>query len=165
MFVIIDEYSRYPIVEIIRSVSVNTVIPVLDKVLSQFGYPQTIKTDNGSPFNLYKFEQYAKHGGFRHRKIRPRWPRANSQAESFNKPLMKVIRAAHVLKTNWKQEMYQFLRQYRSTPHVSTGFTPYRLMFQRETKTNIPLVFEQTAEKKIEERVRQNDEKAKSQAK
>ena len=43
LFIIIDEYSRYPIVEIIRSVSAKTVIPVLDKVLSQFGYPQTIK--------------------------------------------------------------------------------------------------------------------------
>ena len=72
LFVIIDEYSRYPIVEIIWSVSAKTVIPVLDKVLSQFGYPQTIKTDNGSPYNSYKFEQYVKHGGFRHRKITPR---------------------------------------------------------------------------------------------
>ena len=100
LFVIADEYSRYPIVERVRSVSVNTVIPVLDKVLSEFGYPQTIKTDNGSPFNSYQFEQYAKHSGFRHRKITPRWPRANSQAELFNKPLMKVIRAAHVSKSN-----------------------------------------------------------------
>ena len=38
-------------------------------------------------------------------------------------------------------------------------------MFQREPKTKIPQVFEQTAEKKIDERVRPNDEKAKSQAK
>ena len=72
LFLIIDEYSRYPIVEIIRSVPADTVILVLDKVLSQFGYPQAIKTDNGSPFNSYKFEQYAKHGGYRHRKITPR---------------------------------------------------------------------------------------------
>ena len=115
LFVITDEYSRYPIVEIVRSVSASTVIPVLDKDLSEFVYPQTINTDNGSPFNSYQFEQYAKHGGFRHRKITPRWPRANSQAESLNKPLMKVIRAAHVSKSNWKQEMCQFLRQYRST--------------------------------------------------
>lgn len=165
LFVITDEYSRYPIVEIVRSVSANTVIPVLDKVLSEFGYPQTIKTDNGSPFNSYQFEQYAKHSGFRHRKITPRWPRANSQAESFNKPLMKVIRAAHVTKSNWKQEMYQFLRQYRSTPHASTGFTPYRLMFQREPKTKMPQINEPNGEKKIEELVIQNDEKAKSKAK
>lgn len=165
LFVITDEYSRYPIVEIIRSVSANTVIPVLDKVLSEFSYPQTIKTDNGSPFQSYQFEQYAKHSGFRHRKITPRWPRANSQAESFNKPLMKVIRAAHVSKSNWKQEMYQFLRQYRSTPHAATGFTPYRLMFQREPKTKIPQINEPTTEKKIEEMVKQNDDKAKSEAK
>ena len=165
LFVITDEYSRYPIVEIVRSVSANTVIPVLDKVLSEFGYPQTIKTDNGSPFNSYQFELYAKHSGFRHRQITPRWRRANSQADSFNKPLMKVIRAAHVSKSNWKQEMYQFLRQYRSTPHAVTGFTPYRLMFQREPKTKIPQITEPTIERKIDELVRQNDEKAKSAAK
>ena len=53
LFVITDEYSRYPIVEINRSVSANTVIPVLEKVLSEFSYPQTIKTDNGSPFQSY----------------------------------------------------------------------------------------------------------------
>ena len=58
--------------------------------------------------------------------------------------------------------MYQFLRQYRSTPHVYTGFTPYCLMFQREPKITTPQVFEQTANKKVEERMRQYDEKAKS---
>jgi hypothetical protein len=31
---ITDEYSRYPIVEIIKSESATTVIPVLDKVIS-----------------------------------------------------------------------------------------------------------------------------------
>ena len=61
--------------------------------------------------------------------------------------------------------MYQFLRQYRSTPHAATGFTPYRLMFQREPKTKIPQINEPTTEKKIEEMVKQNDDKAKSAAK
>lgn len=36
LFVITDEYSSYPIAEILRSVSANTVIPVLDKVISEF---------------------------------------------------------------------------------------------------------------------------------
>ena len=35
--VLVDEYSRFPIVEMIRSVSANTVIPVLDKHLQNSG--------------------------------------------------------------------------------------------------------------------------------
>ena len=53
LLVIIDEYSRYPVVEIIRSTSANTVIPVFDKVFSMFGIPRVVKTDNGPPFNSF----------------------------------------------------------------------------------------------------------------
>ena len=40
LLVIIDDYSRFPVVELVRSISVNTVIPVLHKVLSTFGTPR-----------------------------------------------------------------------------------------------------------------------------
>ena len=105
LFVITDEYSRYPIVELIKSESATTVIPVLDKVISTFGIPNVIKTDNGSPFNSYVFRQYAENIGFKHRRVTPLWPRANSQAESFNKPMMKT---ANVERKSWKQEFSNF---------------------------------------------------------
>lgn len=35
LFVKIDEYSRYPVVDILRSVSANAAISMLDKVISQ----------------------------------------------------------------------------------------------------------------------------------
>ena len=38
LFVMVDEYSRYPIVEIVKSVSVRYIIPILDKVISTFGF-------------------------------------------------------------------------------------------------------------------------------
>ena len=131
LMVLVDEYSRFPIVEIIRSVSANTVIPVLDKHLATFGYPDVIKSDNGAPFNSDAFASFAKHSGFRHRRVTECWPRGNAQAEGFNKPLMKDIRSAVVEQRNWKQEMYQFLRQYRATPHTCTKFSPHRLLFGR----------------------------------
>ena len=109
LFVIIDEHSRYPVVEIV-TVSANTVIPILDKVISQFGCAKVIKTDNDAPFNSLAFANYSKHIGFIHRKITPLWPRANAQAESFNKPLMKSIRTARLEGKNWRQEMHKFLR-------------------------------------------------------
>ncbi|XP_062571293.1 uncharacterized protein K02A2.6-like [Saccostrea cucullata] len=139
LFVIIDEYSRYPVVEIVKSVSAKSVIPVLDKVISAYGIPKIIKSDNGSPFQSYEFKRYAEHMGFIHRRITPRWPRANAQAESFNKPLMKAVRSAHIEGLNWWQELYRFLRQYRATPHSSTGRTPFMLLFNRDPKTRLPV--------------------------
>lgn len=167
LFVIIDEHSRYPIVEVIRSVSANNVIPILDKVISQFGCPNIIKTDNGPPFNSDAFKKYAQHMGFTHRKITPLWPQANSQAESFNKPLMKSVRAAHAEGKNWKQEMQKFLRQYRNTPHSATKFTPFRLLFGRDPKTKLPDVKKNytTKEPTVLQQAKHNDRLAKTKAK
>lgn len=69
--VLIDEDSRYPVVEIVSSTSAKCVIPILDKVLSVFGFPKVIKSDKGSPFNANAFADYASHCGFEHRRITP----------------------------------------------------------------------------------------------
>ena len=34
--------------------------------------------------------------------------------------------------------MHQFLRAYRCTPHITTGYTPHRLLFDRDPRTKIP---------------------------
>eukprot|EP00057_Strongylocentrotus_purpuratus_P008996 XP_011663470.1 PREDICTED: uncharacterized protein K02A2.6-like [Strongylocentrotus purpuratus] len=140
LMVLIDEFSRYPVVEVVGSVSARAVIPVLDKVLSVFGFPKVLKSDNGSPFNSSSFADYASHCGFQHRRITPHWPRANAQAEAFNKPLITAVRAAHLEGKNWKQQLYIYLRQYRATPHSSTRVSPFRLMFNREPVTRLPEV-------------------------
>lgn len=36
---------------------------------------------------------------------------------------MKTVKAATIEQNNWKQEMQKFLRQYRATPHSTTGIT------------------------------------------
>lgn len=104
LFVIIDEYTCYPVVEVVRSVAAKTAIPLLDKVISAYGIPRVIKTDNGSPFQSFEFRKYMEHMEITHRRITPRWPRANAQAESFNKPMMKSVRSANIYQPNWKQE-------------------------------------------------------------
>ena len=89
LFVVIDEYSHYPEVEIVRSTSANSVIPKLDRILSTHGIPTEIKTDNGPPFQSHSFAQFAQYLGFHHRKITPEWPKANSESERFVRTLKK----------------------------------------------------------------------------
>jgi hypothetical protein len=85
------------------------------------------------------FKAYAEHSGFHHRKVTC-WPRANGEAERFRNTLEKCIRTAHIERKNGKQEMYRFLRQYRATPHSSTGISPSEALNQRKLKTELPQI-------------------------
>jgi transposase InsO family protein len=83
LLIITDDYSRYPVVETVKSTSANTVIPRVDKVFSEFIIPDVVKTDNAPPFNSREFQSFGQTLGFKHRKITPRWPRANGEVERF----------------------------------------------------------------------------------
>ena len=120
LLVIIDEFSRFPVVEVVRSTSAETVIPVVDNVFSLLGYPEIVKFDNCPPFNEHIWKAFMQENGIRHRKITPLWPQANAQAEAFNTPLMKAIRSARISGASWRREMRKFLRAYRCTSHVTT---------------------------------------------
>ena len=90
LMVLVDEYSRFPIVEIIRSVSSNTVIPLLDKHLATFGYPDVIKSDNVAPFNSDAFASFAKHSGFRYRRVTEYWPRGHCTWQRTSRGLQQA---------------------------------------------------------------------------
>ena len=44
--VIVDDYLRYPVVEILSKLTAKAVIPKLDTVFAMFGIPDVVKTDN-----------------------------------------------------------------------------------------------------------------------
>ena len=87
----VDYYSRYPVVEFVTSTSEPAMIPKFEKLFAQFGIPEETKSDNGSPFQSEKFRRYAKRTGFHHRKVTPRHPEANGQAERFVRTVEKAI--------------------------------------------------------------------------
>jgi hypothetical protein len=121
LLIITYDYSRYPVVETVKSTSANTVIPRTDKVFSEFGIPDVVKTDNGPPFNSREFQSFAQTLGFKHRKITPRWPRANGEVDRFVRTIKKVVKTATVEHKNWKQEMHRFLRNFPGNCIVWSG--------------------------------------------
>ena len=112
LLVMIDEYFRFPVVDVLRSTAAERVIPVVDKVFCTYGYPEVNKSDNGPLFNSQAWKRFVNICGVRHRKITPLWPQANAQVQSFNKPLMKAIRAAKIQGHSWTNALHQFLGVY-----------------------------------------------------
>ena len=142
LLVVIDEFSRFPEVEILHSTTANAVIPKLDCIFSRQGIPKVVKSDNGPPFNSNEFAKFASFLGFEHRKVTPYWPQANGEVERFMRTLGKAIRTAHLEKKNWKQEMNAFLRQYRATPHSTTDVSPSEALNGRKIQTLLPQLTE-----------------------
>ena len=99
----------------------ESAIPKLDKVFSSFGIPLKVKSDNVSPFDSGDFDKYAKYLGFIHQPITPACPQANGLVENLNRMIGNVLLTSNVEHKNWKQKLYNFLRNYGVTPHSTTG--------------------------------------------
>ena len=86
-------------------------------------------------FTSDEIKVYMEEKGIKRSQITPLQLQANSEAENFMKPVTKVIWAAHAEGRDWRKDLYQFLLNYRATPHSTTGFAPSELLFNRKIKT------------------------------
>ena len=160
VLLLVDEYSRYPVAELVRSTSAEVVIPVLDKVFSEWGIPFTIKSDNGPPFQSNKFKDFCDFMGVKHRRITPLWPKANAEAERFMQNIGKVVTTSVMEGKAWKQELFKFLRNYRSAPHPSTDRPPAVLMLNRPVRIKLPSIKDRNTPE-MDSQIRASDQKAK----
>ena len=138
LLVVIDYYSRYFEVDILKSVLSRNVIDSLDRIFATHGIPESMKTDNGPQFISEEFKVYMVNNGVKHVTSIPLWPQGNGEVERQNRTLLKSMRIAHSAGKDWKKELNKFLLAYRSTPHATTGVSPAKLLFGREIRTKIP---------------------------
>ena len=138
LMVLIDKHSKYPEVEIVNSTDAKSCIPKLDKIFATYGMPDKMTSDNGPPFNGNDFARYMNILGIEWNPSTPLWPQGNAQAESFMKPLGKLITTTTVENKFWKQELQRFLLMYRTTPHSTTKIPPCELLFNRTVKGLLP---------------------------
>ena len=99
--------------------------------------------------------------GFKHRRVIPHYPRANSHAERFMSHLQKAVKSAVIEGLDYKQELTKFLRNYRACPHPSTGLAPADTMFNRSMKT----LLSQFSVKRSDKSIRKRDTKVKQKRK
>ena len=165
LLTVIDEYSRYPIVEIVKSTSYKAAIPKYDKIFSLFGIPLKVKSDNGAPFNGIEFKNFANYMGFQHQLITPEHPEANGLVEKFNSGLEKIIRTSRIESKNWRKELNSYLRNYRATPHSTTNKAAAELLFQSQTfNTRLPEVHKKISDDQLRQTDKYRKERIKEYA-
>ena len=112
LLVILDEYSRFPIVHVMKSTTADCVINKLEPVFALFGYPDKCKTDNGPPFDSTKIKKYMKQNSIHHHKITPLHPQSNANCERFMNVIGKSLKTATIEGRNWRQELNELLFNY-----------------------------------------------------
>ena len=88
---VIEEYSRFPEVAVVKSTNAISTIARLDEIFSRNGVPSILKSDNGPPFNSREMDAFAEKRNIELVKIAPGHPAANN-VETVMKPLGKAMK-------------------------------------------------------------------------
>jgi len=109
LHIIIDQFSKYPEVDIVTSTSFNKLKTVLDRVFATHGIPETVTSDNGPPYPSEEMQKYATQKGFDLTPVSPEDPNCNGFAENFVKQMCKLVHTAVIEKKDPKAELYSYL--------------------------------------------------------
>lgn len=142
LFVIVDYYSRWKEIFIVKTITSGKVIECLKSVFAVHGLPLSLQTDNAQYFNSEELNTFLRNLNIEHRNTTPLWPQANGEVEIQNKGIMKRIRIAHAENRSWKEDLQIYLLMYRSTPHSTTGVSPAELLFKRKLRTKLPEIYD-----------------------
>lgn len=142
ILVIVDYFSRYMELEVMRSITAECTIERLDKIFIRLGFPQTITLDNAKQFVSTKFHMYCKENGIHLNHTAPYWPQANGEVERQNRSILKRLQIGTALHGDWKAELRSYLLMYNTTPHSVTKKTPTELMFGRTIRGKLPSIFD-----------------------
>ena len=83
---------------------------------------------------------FSKYLGFRHEGKTLLNLQANAEAEQFMRVLTKLYQISKLTGSNFKQEVFRFLRAYRATPHCTTKVALADLMYSgHKFRTRLPI--------------------------
>nr|XP_029145858.1 uncharacterized protein LOC114924745 [Arachis hypogaea] len=131
LIVAIDYYTKWIEAEPLASITATQCRKfVWRQIITRFGIPEVIISDNGTQFTDKKFREFLEGLRISHRFSSVEHPQTNGQVESANKIIVKGHKKRlDEAKELWADELGSVLWSYRMTPQTSTGETPFRLTY------------------------------------
>jgi len=102
-------------------------------IVTRFGVPRTLISDNGLQFDSKSFRRYCCDLSTTNRYSTPAYPQRNGQTETVNKVIVNELKKRlDDAKGRWVEELSNVLWTYRTTPRRSTGKTPFSMTYGAE---------------------------------
>ena len=103
---------------------------VWKSIVTRFGVPHVLISDNGLQFDSKMFRKYCGELGIINRYSTPAYPQGNGQPEVMNKVILSGLKKRlDDAKGKWVEELPHVLWTYRTTSRRSTGETPFSMTY------------------------------------
>ena len=133
VLVITDAFTKFSLAVCTPNQTAKTVAKILvEKWFHVYGVPSRIHSDQGRCFDSNIIKALCKMYGVEQSFTSPYNPRGNAFCECFNRTLfglLKTLKSEE--KADWPSHLPALVFAYNATPHASTGYQPYQLMFGR----------------------------------
>lgn len=128
-----DVLSKFVVTKAVRDNTAQTVVRFLkEEIISKFGTPQCILTDNGTHFTSALMNELLKQIGATHLYSTPYHPQTNGQVERYNSTMdAKIAALSNLNKTDWDDQLPFVTFNYNTWIHSSTQQIPFEMMYGR----------------------------------
>ena len=131
VLIMTDAFSKFSVTVVTPNQWALTVAKVLvDKWFHVYGIPSRIHSDQGKSFDNDIIWSLCKMYGVEQSLTCPYNPLSNARCERFNRTLYDLLcTLSKEQKADWPVYIPSLVFAYNATPHSTTGFQPYQLMF------------------------------------
>ena len=139
ILVITDHFTKFAKAIPTKNESALTTARALyQNFITVYGVPTRIMSDQGRNFESKLIKELCTLTGMDKSRTTPYHAMSNGACERFNQTLLKLLGTlSQDKKAKWKDYLPSMVHAYNCTPHESTGYSPYELMFGR--KPTLPL--------------------------
>jgi len=128
----VDRWSGYPVYKMLRTLTTNAIVSILEEWFNLFGWPSHIRSDGGPQFGA-QFKLWCDEKNISHELSAPYNPKSNGLAESGVKIVKNIILKCIETGEDPRRALYEW----RNVPRLD-GFSPAQLMFGRRQFTSVP---------------------------